>query len=134
MGAMEYGAAVEDRDLDALDRMLSDEVTFRSPSVHAPYQGKMPTMVILRAMARILKDFHYTRSFTEDDGFGAVLVFEATINGLTVEGADYLRFDDRGLVADLRIMLRPQTGLEGLTSALGPMIERVMREQGFSAR
>ena len=134
MGAMEFGAAVEDGDLDRVEAMLSDEVTFRSPAVHAPYEGKVPTMVILRAVSRVFQNFHYTRSFTEDDGFGAVLVFEATINGLTVEGADYLRFDERGLIADLRVMLRPYTGLQGLVEALGPMIERVMREQGLNAR
>ena len=54
--------AVEGRDLDALVALLSEEVLFRSPAVHTPYQGRDQVKPLLRAVGQVLQDFGYTRS------------------------------------------------------------------------
>src|ERR671912_129772 len=97
--------------MGAVEALLAEDVVFRSPAVFKPYQGRTATMVILRSVLRIAEDFRYTRSFTEDDGAGHVLVFEATVDGRGIEGADFLRIGDSGLVEDFRVMMRPLSGL-----------------------
>ena len=123
--------AVLAKDLDAVEALLSGDVQFRSPAVFKPYQGRTATMVILRSVLRIADEFRYTRSFTEDDGRGHVLVFEATVDGKAVEGADFLRVDDDGLVEDFRVMMRPLSGLQAVVARMGEVIPQVMSEMGL---
>ena len=47
----EFRSAIEARDLDGLVPLFTDDVVFRSPVVHAPYQGRDQVMVLLRAVS-----------------------------------------------------------------------------------
>ncbi len=128
-------------DVDAVEAYVAEDCTFRSPAVHAPYQGKVATMLLLRSVARVFEDFHYVRSFTEDEptdgehhlgtGSGHVLVFRARVGERQVEGLDMVRFGEDGLVHDFRVLVRPQSGLAALVEAMGTVIPVVMAEMGL---
>lgn len=128
----QFRDAVLARDMEAAEALLSEDVVFRSPAVFKPYQGRTATMVILRSVLRIAEDFRYTRSFTEDDGAGHVLVFEATVDGRGIEGADFLRIGESGLVEDFRVMMRPLSGLNVVVARMGEVIPQTMAEMGLS--
>ncbi len=123
-------------DVDALEALLAEDVVFRSPAVHRPYEGRVATMVILRAVVRVFEDFRYTRSFTEDDvpggGEGHLLQFEAEVAGRSVEGVDVLRIGADGLVTDLRVLIRPLSGLQAVVAGMAEVIPLVMAEQGLA--
>jgi hypothetical protein len=123
--------AVEARDVAALEACLSPDVVFRSPAVYKPYEGRDATMVILRAVMRVFEDFRYVRETASADGRDHVLVFEATVKGKQLEGVDVLHLDDDGLVDDLRVLVRPLSGLNGLVEAMGEAIPEVLRELGL---
>jgi hypothetical protein len=125
----EFREAVEARDSERLEALLADDVVFRSPAVHTPYEGKAATAVILRAVMRVFEDFRYTR--TVESGADHVLVFEAQVGDRQIEGADFLHVDERGLVDDLRVMIRPLSGLSAVVEAMGAAIPEVMRELGL---
>ena len=131
--AQRFRDAVLARDMDAVEALLAEDVVFRSPAVFKPYEGRTSTMVILRAVLRIAEDFRYTRSSTDDDGTGHVLVFEATVDGKGVEGADFLRIGESGLIEDFRVMMRPLSGLQAVVARMGEVIPQVMDEMGLSA-
>jgi uncharacterized protein len=105
-----------DRAVDRLHR----NVAFHSPAVHAPYEGRLATATILRAVSRVFEDFRYVDVL--DDGDRAVLVFEARVAGRDLTGIDLLRFDDDGMIVDFTVMIRPLSGLtavvEGMRAAL----------------
>lgn len=124
--------AVLAKDMDAVEVLLSEDVQFRSPAVFKPYEGRTATMVILRSVLRIAEDFRYTRSFAEDGGRGHVLVFEATVDGKAVEGADFLRIGDDGTIEDFRVMMRPLSGLQAVVARMGEVIPQVMAEMGLA--
>jgi hypothetical protein len=128
-----FAAAVLARDLDAMERLLAEDVVFRSPAVFKPYEGKQATMVLLDAVTRVFEDFRYVRSYAEEGNEGHVLAFEATVAGRSLEGIDMLRFDAAGLVVDFRVMVRPLSGLQALVERMGEVIPEVMRERGLSS-
>jgi len=127
-----FQAALERGDIEAAGEMLADDVVFRSPAVYKPYEGKVATMVVLRSVMRVFEDFRYTREATSDSG-DSVLVFEASVGGKQVEGADFVHVRDDGLVDDLRVMIRPLSGLNAVVEAMGAVIPEVMREMGLDA-
>ena len=127
-----FREAIEARDVEALEAMLADDVVFRSPAVHKPYEGKLATAVILRAVMRVFEDFRYTREIGEAGGADHVLVFEATVGERQVEGADFLHVREDGLIDDFRVMIRPLSGLTAVVDAMQAVLPEVMAEMGLS--
>jgi hypothetical protein len=79
-------------------------------------------MVFLRAVMETFEDFRYVRTFAEDDGRGHVMMFAASVGGRELEGADFVRLDETGLVSEFRVMVRPMSGLIALAEAMAPRV------------
>ncbi len=105
--------------------MLHDDVTFRSPVVHTPQEGKSITMAYLSAAGKTLANdtFHYVRIF--DCGEKAVLEFECEMDGVLVNGIDMIEWDEDGLITDFKVMVRPLKGMQAVHAAMKAMLEQM---------
>jgi hypothetical protein len=110
--------AIERRDVDAAVSLFADDIVFRSPAVHAPYQGREQVEVLIRAVARVFEDFRYTHQIGASDAADHALVFRARIGDREVEGCDFIHVDENGLIDELFVMIRPLTGLIALAEAM----------------
>ena len=119
----EFRNAIEARDLDALGALFSDEVVFRSPVVHSPYQGRDQTMALLQAVSQVFEDFRYTREIGAPGAPDSALVFQARVGDREVEGCDFIHVNDAGLIDELFVMVRPATGLMALAEAMKRQLE-----------
>jgi SnoaL-like protein len=118
--AARFRAAVERGDIDALGELLAPEVVFHSPVTFHPFVGRETVRSLLGEVALVFEDFRYTR---ELGGEGThALIFAARVGDRELEGLDLLRFDERGLIADFTVMLRPLSALVPFAQA---MAERV---------
>ena len=112
-----FREAVEAHDLDAIEKLLADDVVFRSPVVFKPYPGKGVTLAILRTVIEVFEDFHYVRDIS--DGDQHALVFEAKVDGLAITGCDFLTHDADGRIVDFMVMTRPLKATQALADAVG---------------
>ena len=112
-----FRAAVEARDLQAMADALADDVTFRSPVVFKPYEGRAEVMRLLAHVVEVFEDFRYTGELAGEGTRG--LVFEARVGDRQLQGWDYLELDDGGRVTALTVMVRPLSGLIALAEAMG---------------
>lgn len=122
--------AVERRDLDAVIALLNEEVLFRSPVVHRPYQGRDQVKPLLRAVGQVLKDFSYTRQIGAPHSRDHALVFRGRIGDRGLEGCDFIHVDEQGLIDELYVMIRPLSGLIALAEA----IKRQLAQDASEAR
>ena len=129
--ARRFQEAVLARDPDAMEAVLAEDVVFRSPAVHQPYDGRVATMVVLRSVLRVLEDFRYERSFATADGSGHVLEFTARVGDRSVQGVDMLGTAG-GLVTELTVLIRPLSGLDAVVTRMGEVIPEVMAELGLA--
>ena len=109
-------------DWDAAVGQLADDVVFRSPAVHKPYEGADATAMILRAVATVFEDFRYVDVLDAGDRVG--LVFEARIDDRQLQGWDYLRFDADGRIREFTVMIRPLSALQVLVQAMEAALSR----------
>jgi hypothetical protein len=109
--------AVEARDLTAMEAVLHPDVTFRSPAVFKPYEGRESVLRLLGHILEVLEDFRYTHELAGDGLQG--LVFEARTGDRSLQGWDLLELDDDGRVIRLTVMIRPITGLVAVAEAMG---------------
>lgn len=123
-----FREAIDARDMDAVETMLADDVVFRSPVAFKPYPGKAITSAILRAVVEVLDGFHYIREIHDVNGRDHAFVFEATVDGLSVTGCDFLQFDDDGKIVDFMVMVRPLRAAEALSRQMGARFEQIQAD------
>ncbi|KOX02457.1 nuclear transport factor 2 family protein [Streptomyces sp. NRRL B-3648] len=123
-----FRKAVESGDMDAVAALLADDVVFTSPVAFKPYPGKAITAAILRAVSRVFEDFTYVREIANPDGRDHALVFTATVAGRTLQGCDFLHFDENGRIDEFTVMVRPLSAALALAEAMGAQFDRIARE------
>ena len=121
MAQGDFRRAVENQNLDAAIAELAPGVTFRSPVVFKPYEGRDMVAVLLRAVFEVFEDFRYEAEVASGDR--EVLMFRARIGEREVEGADFLRFDEDGLITEMVVMVRPMSGVHALAERMKAMLE-----------
>lgn len=119
-----FREAVESWDIDRVLSLMTEDVTFRSPVVHKPYQGREAVAVILHAVSRVFEDFRYDREIGVDGAPDHALVFRARVGDREVEGCDFLRLDAAGLIEEFFVMLRPLSGAMAVAEAMRAELER----------
>ena len=104
---------VESKDPADLDALLADDCVFRSPAVHTPQEGKQVTTQYLSAALVVLgPTLAYRREWYAENS--AVLQFEATLDGLTVDGIDMITWGEDGRITEFAVMVRPVKALHKL--------------------
>jgi len=122
-----FREAVEAGDLDAVEALLAEDVVFTSPVVFKPYTGKAITAAILRAVFEVFEDFRYVREIGDPASSDRALVFTARVGERELTGCDFLHVDERGLVDDLMVMVRPLSGAHALAEAMGARFEQIAK-------
>ena len=102
-----FRQAVEARDLKAIENLLADDVVFLSPIVFKPYPGKAITMAILANVIQVFENFRYVKEIGSEGDSEHALVFEAEVNGKSLTGCDFLRFNAEGKIDEFMVMVRP---------------------------
>ena len=119
-----FREAVEAWDVDRAVSLMTEDVTFRSPIVHKPYQGRDEVSAILHAVSRVFQDFRYDRVIGEEGAPDHALVFRARVGDREVEGCDFLHTDEAGLIDELFVMVRPLSGAMALAEAMRAELEQ----------
>lgn len=118
-----FREAIEAGDLDAVEAMLATDVVFTSPVAFKPYPGKAMTAAILRGVYDVFEDLHYVRELVDEPHH--VLEFEATVDGLAINGCDFLTYDPDGRIVDFKVMVRPLSGAQALAARMGAQFESI---------
>jgi len=74
-----FRAAAESKDFSKLEEIFAEDVTFRSPAVFKPYEGRDAVAMLLTAVSQVFEDFRYTDELETDGAHG--LIFRATVAG-----------------------------------------------------
>lgn len=129
-----FTEAVEAWDFEAVEGLLAESCRFTSPVAFAPYEGRAITAAILRGVSRVFTDFRYVREISDPSGRDFALVFETVVDGVTVNGCDFLHLDDDGLIDEFTVMVRPLSGARALATAMAAQFDRIVAEAAAPGR
>ncbi|CAM5254111.1 nuclear transport factor 2 family protein [Streptomyces avidinii] len=124
--AERFRAAVEKRDLAAMEDLFTEDVRLYSPVKFTPFEGRPMVLGLFGVLLRVFEDFRYVGRFegaaeTSADGTEApaeVLLFRATVDGREIHGIDLLHFDGAGRIKEFTVMVRPQSAVQALGQAV----------------
>ena len=115
---------VRSRDVGALDALLADDVVFLSPVVRTPQPGRALAKAYLGAALEALlnETFRYVGEWIGPDS--AVLEFVATIDGIEVNGADFIAWNGVDQIDSIKVMIRPLKALELVRQRMAAQLAR----------
>ncbi|MEU6300615.1 nuclear transport factor 2 family protein [Streptomyces erythrochromogenes] len=124
--AERFRAAVEKRDLSALEDLFTEDIRLYSPVKFRPFEGRPMVLGLFGVLLRVFEDLRYVGHFegateTSADGAqapAAVLPFRATVDGKDIHGIDMLHFDGAGRIKEFTVMVRPQSAVHTLGQAV----------------
>jgi SnoaL-like domain len=111
-----FRAAAESKDFSGFEELFAPDVTFRSPAVFRPYEGRDAVAMLLATVVQVFEDFRYTNQV--ETGETAMLAFSATVGTRALDGVDLLRFGDDGKIREMAVYIRPLSGLTALAEAM----------------
>ncbi|MFF8438197.1 MULTISPECIES: nuclear transport factor 2 family protein [Streptomyces] len=121
-----FRAAVDTRDLAALDDLFTEDIRLYSPVKFTPFEGRPMVLGLFGVLLRTFEDFRYVGEFagtaqTSADGGeapAAVLLFRATVNGKEIHGIDLVHLAEDGRIKEFTVMVRPQSAVHALGEAV----------------
>ncbi|MCT2557869.1 nuclear transport factor 2 family protein [Tsuneonella sp. YG55] len=107
-----------------LAAIIREDAVFHSPVVHTPQRGRALVVAYLAAAGVVLNTdkFHYMREFSGGDN--ALLEFVTELDGIHINGVDIITFDDDGMIADFKVMVRPLKAINKVWEMMGAQLER----------
>lgn len=115
---------VRERNVDAMDELLADDVVFFSPILFSPQKGKSLTILYLAGAMEILgnETFRYVREII--GARDALLEFETEIDGIYINGVDLLKWNDAGQLIEFKVMLRPLKAIQLVQQRMAELLQK----------
>jgi hypothetical protein len=127
-----FRSAIETGEPGAVLELVSPDVVFNSPVAFRPYHGREAVGVVLRAVARVLDDFHFEREIGAGGARDHALVFRARVGDRELHGCDFLHMGEDGLIDELTVMVRPLSAALAFAEAMKAEVPAVQRELGVT--
>ena len=114
---------VRTHDASGLNELLAEEAVFHSPVVHAPQRGRKLAVLYLGAAFQVFfnPSFRYVREIV--GATDAMLEFEVEIDGITVNGVDLIKWNDKGQIVEFKVMLRPLKAINLIHQKMAAMLQ-----------
>ena len=116
---------VKSRDSSMLGPLLAQDVVFESPVVHKPQHGHAITTMYLNAALHVLNNdsFTYLNEWAGENS--AVLEFQTTVDGITINGVDMITWNAAGHISHFKVMVRPLKAMNKLHELMGAMLQKM---------
>jgi len=104
---------------------LHEDCVFESPVVHTPQLGRAISTQYLVGAAHVLGNgnFEYVGEWYSENS--CVLEFRTEINGIAVNGADFITCDGDGLITHFKVMIRPLKAINMVHAMMGEMLQKL---------
>ena len=114
---------VRTQDPSGLNTLLAEDAVFHSPVAHAPQSGRKLAAMYLSAAFHVFFNptFRYVREIV--GASDAMLEFETEIDGILVNGADIIRWNEAGQIVDFKVMLRPLKAINLIHQKMAAMLQ-----------
>ena len=112
-----------DSDPSELYGILDDSFQFYSPAVFKSKEKYMGYIYLLAASQSFLtSNFKYTREIIDEGQ--AVLEFECTMDGVTVNGIDMFKWNEENKLTEMKVMIRTEKALEAVKQEMTKNLSR----------
>jgi hypothetical protein len=113
-----FRTAWRTRDLDPWIEALSPEIVLHSPILQTPFRGRPAARELYGVLFETFGEVEFVGELADADSHA--FFWRATVAGRVIEGADRLRYDEQGKIAEITVLIRPLVDIAAFASAIGP--------------
>jgi hypothetical protein len=113
-----FRTAWHTRDLDTWIEALSPEIVLHSPVVRTPFRGPPAARELYGVLFDTFGEVEITGELADTDSHA--FFWRANVAGRVIEGADRLRYDEQGKIAEISVLIRPLVNIAAFAAAIGP--------------
>ncbi len=107
---------MERQDLEAMLSHMADDMILNTPLVPEPFRGKTAIRPVVVALMGVVDKFYF-REIMQGPQHVAVS-FGLTVGSAELDGMDYIRLDDAGLVQQMTVLWRPLPAIVAVLNRL----------------
>ncbi len=96
--------------------LIADDIEFCSPAIFSAKHGKSEVFELLSLVFEIFENYRVTDTWIK--GNEVMFEFEVQVGKYTLQGIDRFRLNDDGKVVQMKVWIRPLTGLKALAHAV----------------
>ncbi len=122
MNIKELADALASKELERYAAWFADDMRLFTPIHEEPSIGKQAACKILPLVFSFFDNFHYPDFFSGKQSHS--LIFRAEVNGILLDGVDYLKLNDSGLITDFFVMMRPLKAITALSDLIGIAMQK----------
>ena len=106
----------EQNDPGLIVPLFDDDIEFCSPAIFAPKHGKTEVFELLSVVFDVFEGYRVTDTWVKDNE--VMFEFEVRVGDYTLQGIDRFKLNDGGKVVQMKVWIRPLTGLKALARAV----------------
>jgi hypothetical protein len=111
-----FTAAMERKDLDEMLSHMSDDITLNTPLAAQPLHGKTAVRQVVQALLAVVDAFEF-REIMQGPGHVSSF-FRASAGSSELDGMDYWRLNDAGLIQEMTVLWRPLPAIAAVQAML----------------
>ena len=100
-----FTAAMGRKDLEAMLTHMSDDIRLQTPLVPEPFQGKASIRPVVEALLAVVDSFEFLELMEGPQHVSEF--FKVTVGSLVLDGVDYWRLNEEGLIQEMTVLWRP---------------------------
>ena len=97
--------AMRRKDLEAMLAHMADDVILKTPLVAEPFEGKVAIRPVVSALLSVVDKFDFREMMHGPQHVSEF--FRVTVGSDELEGMDYWRINDAGLIQEMTVLWRP---------------------------
>jgi hypothetical protein len=113
-----FRAFWESGDLEVWIDALAPDVVLHSPLITAPFRGRQTAAELYGVLFDRLDNVEVVDEFST--GTSYVCFWRADVGGRRIEGADFIRSNAEGKIAEVRVLIRPLISITAFARDIGP--------------
>ena len=113
-----FRAFWESGDLGVWIDALAPDVELHSPLITAPFRGRQTAAELYGVLFDRLRDFEVVDEFWTGSSY--VCFWRADVGGRRIEGADFMRSNTEGKIAEVTVLIRPLVSIAAFARDIGP--------------
>jgi hypothetical protein len=113
-----FRAFWESGDLGSWIDALAPDVELHSPLITAPFRGRQTAAELYGVLFDRLDDFEVVDEFSTGSSY--VCFWRADVGGRRIDGADFIRSNAQGKIAEVKVLIRPLVSITAFARGIGP--------------
>ena len=100
-----FTEAMTRKDLESMLTHMTDDVVLRTPLAAEPLKGKAALRTVVGALLAVVDKFHFREIMHGPEHVSSF--FNVTVGPNELDGMDYWRLNDAGLIEEMTVLWRP---------------------------